>query len=308
MQKKLSRVHIGPRTVKTALAVIISMLIVDSYGASTSRLIFAMLGAMAALEPTFKESVEACLTQIVGVFFGAVAGNLLLALPVSHLVATGIGIVLIITLYNVLHIRFSPSLPCLILVTICTTPDIQPLSYAAGRIWDTAIGLGVGLLINTLIFPYDNSKQIRSTVVSLDRELIHFLEDMFDGDDVLPDSEEMSRKIDIMAHQLKIFSNQRLLLRLNQQRRELASFQACQGKARELVAQMEVLSRMGCPGRLDDENRRRLKACGANIRDQRPLDSVLERDVVTNYHVSQLLTLRRELLDSLGKSGSDPRQ
>ena len=64
---------------------------------------------------------------------------------------------------------------------------------------------------------------------------------------------------------------------------------------------MEVLSRMDVPGRLNEENRRRLNACGANIRDERPLNSVLERDEVTNYHVAQILKLRRELLEALGK-------
>ena len=83
------------------------------------------------------------------------------------------------------------------------------------------------------------------------------------------------------------------------QQEELETFRLCENKARELVARMEVLSQMGRPGRLDGENRRRLLACGANIRDQRPLDSVLERDVVTNYHVRQILKLRRELLDAL---------
>ena len=77
MEKKRSRVHIGLRTIKTVVAVIISMIIVDFYGATTSKLIFAMLGAMAAVQPTFKESADSCITQIVGVLFGAVAGVLL---------------------------------------------------------------------------------------------------------------------------------------------------------------------------------------------------------------------------------------
>lgn len=301
MLRKPAKIHIGLRTIKTAAAVILSMIIVDSYGATTSKLIFAMLGAMAAVQPTFNESLESCLTQIVGVLFGAAAGVLLLAFPLSPLLATGIGIILVITLYNAFHIRFSPSLPCFIVVTLCTTPDIQPMSYALGRIWDSAIGLGVGMLINTLIFPYDNSRQIRSTVESLDREVILFLEDMFDGDDVLPDPEIMTQKMDGMARQLDIFANQRLLLHMNRQYKELESFKVCKGKAQELLAQMEVLYRMGHPGRLSEDNRRRLNACGAKIKDPRPLDSVLERDVITNYHVSQILTLRRELLEALRK-------
>ena len=120
------RVRIGLRTIKTAAAVILSMLIVDSMGLSSSKMIFAMLGAMASMENTFKASVEACLTQMVGLSFGAVMGLLLLASPIPPLIDAGIGIVLIITLYNQFRIRYSPALPCLMMVTLCTASDIVP--------------------------------------------------------------------------------------------------------------------------------------------------------------------------------------
>ena len=48
----------------------------------------------------------------------------------------------------------------------------------------------------------------------------------------------------------------------------------------------------------------RLKACGAVISDPRDLDSVMEGDIVTNYHVQQILILRRELLEVLGTKKS----
>lgn len=299
MQIRHVKIQVGPRIIKTAAAVVISMIIVDFYGATTSKLIFAMLGAMAAVQPTFRDSVESCLTQIVGVLFGAVAGVLLLLLPVHYLVATAIGLVLVITLYNAFHIRFSPSLSCFMVVMICTTPDIQPMAYAFGRIWDTAIGLGVGMLINTLIFPYDNSRQIRATAESLDRELILFLEDMFDGDDILPGAEKMTSKIDDMAAQLRIFANQRLIMKMKRQKQELEAFKRCEGKARQLVAHMEVLCRLEKPGRLSMENRCRLGSCDAVVRDEREPDVVDELDVVTNYHVAQILSLREELLEAL---------
>lgn len=301
MSKHRIRMPFGLRTLKTAIAVIAAMVVVDFYGATTSKLIFAMLGAMTAVQPTFKESWEASIAQIVGVLFGAVAGIGLLALPLPPLVLTGIGIILVITLYNALRIRFSPSLPCFIVVMLCVSPDVVPLEYALGRIWDTAIGLFIGLLINTLIFPYDNSRQIRSTAESLDKELIRFLEDMFDGDESLPDAREMAARIDTMRSQLTLFSHQKLFLNLRRQKQQLERFQLCEQKARELVARMEVLCSMGRPGRLTEQSRRRLESCGAVIRDHRPLDAVMERDVVTNYHVTQILRLRRELLDTLKK-------
>lgn len=297
MKPRHFHIPIGLRTVKTAAAVIIAMVIVDAYGATTSKIIFAMLGAMAAVQPTFTESLESCLTQIVGVLFGAAVGVLLMALQLPPLVATGIGIVLTIAVYNALRIHYSPSLACLIVVTLCTTEGIAPFTYAVTRIWDTAIGLGVGMAINTLIFPYDNSNQIRILMESLDQELLRFLENLFDGDDVIPESAAMTRKIDDMARQLKIFRNQKLVLRLRRQKQQLEQFRLCEGKARELLARMEVLSRAGRPGRLNDENRQRLKSCGAAIRDNRPYKNPQERDIVTNYHVRQILTLRKEILE-----------
>lgn len=300
MPRKILHAHIGMRTIKTAVSVLIAMAIVDQFGATAEKLIFAMLGAMSAVQPTFRASIEVCLTQIVGVICGALAGVLLLTLPIGQLTATGIGIVLILSAYNLFHSRLSPSLPCFVLVTLCTTPGIAPISYGLGRIWDTAIGLGVGLLINTLVCPYDNSRTIRSAIESLDRAMIAFLEDMFDGDGVLPDAAGIEKKLENMVNQLDIFADQRLVLHLRRQKRELEEFRTCERKARELTVQMAALVRMGPPGRLNEENRRRLAACGAEIRDRRPLDSVMELDVVTNYHVRQILTLRRELLEALG--------
>ena len=299
MQKKHSRFHIGLRTVKTAAAVVVAMVAVELYGATTSRLIFAMLGAMAAVQPTFQESWESCVTQTVGVLFGAAVSVLLLTFPIHPLVAVGIGMILVITLYNAMRVRFSPSLPCFIVVTLCVTPDVQPILYAAGRIWDTAIGLGVGMVINSLIFPYDNRKQIHFTMESLDRELIAFPEEMFDGDNVLPDPEGAARKIEDMDKQLKIFAGQKLYMRPSSQRKELAAYREYEDKARQLISHMNVLRDMEHLGKLSGESRRKLKECGAVIRDRHGIVEWTDRDVVTNYHVEQLLRLRAELLEAM---------
>ncbi len=296
---KFPKLHIGWRTVKTSLAVIASMFLIEILGTTDSRIIFAMLGAMDAVQPTFKESVEAILSQVIGMVFGTLCSVLLCALPLPPLVAVGIGIILIITLYNLLNIRFSPGLPIFVLVLACTAADVEPFSYALGRMWDTAIGLAVGMAINMLVAPYDNSRQIRAIAWSLDKELLRFLEEYFDGDDILPESKQMRREIDTLERQLRLFANQKLLLRLRQQNEELAIFQACEKKAQALISHMEVLSTLEAPGRLNDENRRKLEGCGADIRDQRPLVRPTEQDAVTNYHVAQLLKRRQELLEVL---------
>ena len=168
---KRQQVHIGLRTIKTAAAVLLAMVIAGRFGGTGDKLIFAMLGAMAVIEPTFQASLEACLAQITGVSVGALISLLLIALPISGFTAVGIGIIAIIVLYNCFRRRMSPSLPCFIMVMICMSGNMDPIRYALGRIWDTAIGLSVGMAINMLVFPYDNSRKIRETVAGLDRDL-----------------------------------------------------------------------------------------------------------------------------------------
>lgn len=308
MKKRSSKFKIGLRTIKTAAAVVISMAVVNIYGATTSKLVFAMLGAMAAMQPTFKESFESCLTQFLGVFFGALVSVVLIMTPIHPLVAAGIGIIIVITSYNAARIDFSPSLACLIVVTLCTTPEIQPFDYALGRFWDTAIGLGVGMLINTLVFPYDNSRRILDTVKSLEKELIHFLEDMFDGDEHIPDTERAFMTIDNMKLQLETFSNQRRLLHPHRHRQYYETYLSYEQKARQIVAHMEVLCQMDSPGILNEKNIKCLQAAGAAIQEKQPHPSLpnteTEKNIITNYHVSELLTLRKELLTALKGAGT----
>lgn len=301
MRNRFTRIHIGLRTAKTTAAIIISMSLVHFYGTTDSKYIFAMLGAMAAMEHTFQESLEACLTQFVGVLFGAVVSLVLLMLPVHSVVQCAIGILLTITLYNTLHIRFSPSLPCMLIVIMCTSSGIHPIPYAISRFWDTAIGLTIGMAINTLVFPYDNSRRIRATVESLDKEVIAFLEEIFDGDSILPDPEIMVRKIDELEQQLQIFSKQKFLMHARRQSEKLQKFKLCRANARELVSHMEVLCHLDEPGILNQENRNQLMEAGANIRDERTLELLQEADIVANYHVAQILALRQELLNALKK-------
>ena len=301
MKINYKRIHIGRRTFKTALAVLISLIIVSLYGATTSKMIFAMLGAMGAMEMTFQKSLESCIAQIVGVLFGVFAGVALRSLPIHPLVCVGIGIIFIIVLYNVFQIRFSPTLPCLMIVTICTTADIQPFTYAMGRLWDTFIGLAVGMIINVVVLPYDNSLKIRQAIEYLEKEVIVFLEDMFDGDKEYPDTIKMRKTIDDMGSQLGIYSMQWLPVVAKQDMHKLGVFLRCQNKSRELLAQMEVLHQMEHPGRLDADVKKRLEESGADVRDKRVIDRVEEIDIITNYHVAKILDLRDELIETINE-------
>jgi len=299
MKKRKLRNPIGLRTVKTAAAVLLSMIVVNYFGTTSSKLFFAVLGALAAMQPTFSESLESCIIQIIGVLVGAVAGGVLVVLHVPALIAASVGIVLVIIVCNAFRLSSSAGLACIIVVCMCLDGETRPFTYAFTRIWDTAIGLAIGMAINTLVFPYDNSRRIRQLVESMEQDVLRFLEDVFDGDEQLPDPQVLGEKVRDLERQLTIFRSQKLVLKLGRQKKDLHTYRICEEKSRELLARLQILSVVGKPGRLNEENRQRLKHAGADIRDKRPLKNPQERDTVTNYHVRQILQLREEILEIL---------
>ena len=242
----LKKFPIGMRTMKTALAVTLALMAVEYYGASPAKVVFATIGAISAVGPTFTASLLACMTQICGVSVGALLALVLLALPIPPIVGVGIGIMVIITSYHHLKLKLVPVLPCLVLVNVCLNPEVQAISYSLGRIWDTAIGLAIGMLVNTLIFPYDNSRKIRRMMEGLDGDLIRILEDLFDGDEHLPQADDLEQKIHALGEQLALFSQQRLLRR-KRQKREIQRLFTCEDTAQALLVELAALCAM--PGR-----------------------------------------------------------
>lgn len=298
MKINYKRIHIGRRTLKSAIAVILALIVVSMFGttSASSRMVFAMLGAMSAMENTFMQSLEACLAQFIGMILGAIVAMGLSFVPIHSVLTVGIGVVVIIVIYNVLGIDYSPNLPCLVVVMSCMNAEVFPFEYALGRLWDTAIGLGIGMTINILVLPYDNSLKIRQTIEYLEKEVIAFLEDMFDGDNEYPDTQKMRVCIDDMGGQLGIYSKQWIPFHVKNDKRKLDIFLKCESKSRELLAQMEVLHQMEHPGRLDAEIKKRIENCGAQIRDKREILRYEEVDIITNYHVNKIMDLREELI------------
>ena len=103
MRKKIRNIHspVGWRTVKTAAAVAISILMVERYGTSADELLFGVMGAFSAMEPTFKASVRGCIAQITGVIIGVILSLVMGAVEVPGVVAAGIGIILIMAVYQI---------------------------------------------------------------------------------------------------------------------------------------------------------------------------------------------------------------
>ena len=172
---KLHPVHIGMRTVKTTVAVMLCIVIFPLLTILSKRLpdnpapifrilrfllyrespIFACIASIIIMQPTVEKSLKLGSSRIVGTIVGGVVGLIftfiITVLPYKGLpiILVGIGLVLIITLFNVLGSPKSTSIALVTFLIIMINIDSRdPMLYAVNRIIDTSIGVFIAVFIN----------------------------------------------------------------------------------------------------------------------------------------------------------------
>lgn len=291
------RFRIGLRTVKTALAVIISLFITSLFGEVT---IFPALSSIAVMSRTFDEGLLECRNQAVGICIGGLFGCLTAILfPDPPIWGIGIGILFIMAACSSLKVVFSCSLSCAIFIVACMTEPEQVIPNTLIRLYQTAIGLSVGLLINYTIIPYNNSKKI----YSLMEDLLNDLPDVLNRRVILglyPDLTPMDTQIDRLHYEMTIYRHQRFIRR-QAHRNEYSYMSGCLQLAERIHQEITVLCQMDAIGVPDADNNRQLRAIGLEIPESGfAMCSKNDKDhIVTNYHLHMLLQARLFLIDLL---------
>ncbi len=172
--KTKTKFHLfGLRVIKTALAVTLSVMLVRQFVTDSLSVFYAAFGALIAMDTTFSKSLMQGLTQLVGVLAGTVFGyvSVLLFPGATPAWLAGLGVLLLIVLCISMKLPFTASLSCIIFLSACLTPTDDILRDSLFRLRDTSVGVGIALLVNVTIRPYNNKKRILSLLTQL-RELL----------------------------------------------------------------------------------------------------------------------------------------
>lgn len=156
-QKNVSRLHIGQRNVKTALAAALCALLYYFFGEDPT---FACIGAIFGMGSDMSNSRLSGGNRFFGTIIGGVLGMLLFRLYICfypdgsrrHLLMTlvvFVGIVVLIVASQLL--RCPGAIPpggVVLCIILFNTPVDSYVSYPINRMIDTGIGVAVALLIN----------------------------------------------------------------------------------------------------------------------------------------------------------------
>lgn len=284
------RFRLGLRTVKTALAVIISLFISSQFGDIS---IFSALAAISVMSRTFDEGLQECRNQTVGIFIGGLFGCITaLLFPDPPIWGIGLGTLLIIFACSSFHVVFSCSLSCAIFIAACVTERELVIPNTLLRLVHTAIGLVVGLLINYLIVPYNNSRQIYRLMEELLSELPACL-DQCVLQQLYPDLRPLDLKLERLHYEMTIYRHQRFLRR-RQHREEYIYMCGCVQLAERIHQELTLLCSMDQTGVPEQDTLLRLQELGLELPEGglQAHGCTGEDSIVTSYHLKKLLDAR----------------
>lgn len=293
--------HIGLRTVKTGLAVILALLL-DSLR-PTPIPIFAAIGAIVVMSRTLSDAITAATTQLAGITCGALAGCLFtLLFPNDRYIAIGLGLILLIPICQPLRIGFAVPLTCIVFVSVCLYDPARgtPVAYAINRFLDTSIGLATGFVINAVLKPYNNHSLILrlfdeylAAYLSALRELLlsgHY--------PVLAPFESKLRRL---YDEIHIFSEQPFPYR-KERKAESAYLLGCYQLAEKMYMALSALCGMDTLGVPNEKSCKRLAALGMEPPAPDPVSQLDEDSIVLNYHLNTLLDARSYLIELLSSA------
>ena len=162
---------VGQRILKTAAAVFLCMLLYklrkNSWTATES-----VVAVIICMQPYTRDSIKTAISRLIGTLIGAIWGLLFLCIIrlfpglenhqiiIYALIALGV----IIVLYSAVLIRQSESAALCAMVflwiAICFPEMDNPLMISIDRLIDTAIGIGVALIVNVIHLPRKKNQNL----------------------------------------------------------------------------------------------------------------------------------------------------
>lgn len=170
LKTKISKLPIvGLRTIKTALSVVICLVlyefVINKFSASQDALT-ACIAAVISMKDTIENSVKYGSFRLIGTGIGGAIGivSLWVSIHIFHdnfrLLFTAAGIILVIYICNLIEKNEAVTIACVVYLIIMVSSDVgNPYMYALYRILDTAIGIIVSVAVNKY-FSIRKSKKI----------------------------------------------------------------------------------------------------------------------------------------------------
>ncbi|UUX34145.1 FUSC family protein [Fundicoccus culcitae] len=159
---KLRTVKIGPRIIKTGLAVSISILLA-TYLLPNSTGGLAGIAATLSTMPSVRKSYETLISRTTSFAIGGIISIIMIYIfdytPIPPYISVGIATVLTIAVLTAINLNDMIGLAVVTVIVIMLSDDPNYVGVAINRVLETLIGVVVSFIINWLVYPprYDSN-------------------------------------------------------------------------------------------------------------------------------------------------------
>ncbi|SHH02071.1 Aromatic acid exporter family member 1 [Tepidibacter thalassicus DSM 15285] len=191
------------RNIKTAIAVSLSIAV--SKFLDMEYPFYAAIAAIISMQNSVIESFKVGRNRMLGTILGAIVGLVFYAINPTSTVLSGIGIIVIIYICNLLRWNKSVTIAGIVFCVIMTNLDGRdPVFYALNRVFDTLLGITVAVLVNYFIAPLNSLERILKECDETVKNLISIVKYKI-IDDIDVDLKEFYNKVSNLERDLKEF-------------------------------------------------------------------------------------------------------
>lgn len=281
---------IGMRNIKTAIAVFLCVSISKIF--KMQYPFYSAIATVIAMQSSVTESFNAGKVRMLGTFVGALVGLIFSLIYPNSEILCGLGIVAIIYFCNILKLKKSVTISCIVFIAIMTNlKGENPLLYSTSRCVDTFLGIAIAVIVNYLIVPPKHISKILSNLNQvIDNIFIMAGTIICNNEQIHP--EELHEYILNLEANLKIYTQE---IRLNKKE----AFQI--GKIKDMVKQfhkvyhhLSFINSIEGSKQFNNENLIGLNKL-YNHKIEQPRYENNDKNIIFNYHTNEIIKILNEL-------------
>lgn len=278
--------YVGLRTIKTGIAVWLSISIASLLGLDSP--FYAAIAAIIAMEKTTIQSFENGKNRILGTLVGALIGLVCASFMPQNALVCGIGIIILICACNLMKLQKSITVGGVVLIGIMINLDGKtPLYYSINRTIDTLMGICIALIVNHVLFPYDNITRIEYKLNEILQNLMSQIQVYITSAQPIQ-SGKVYQTLDKLEEELIVYKNH---IHLQKKAGIREHLEQKINQIRGIYMHIEMLSQGIGKYNINSHNQEGIHQLGLAIHPTfHDLDKVyLEEHTVYNYHLSKII-------------------
>lgn len=280
---------IGMRTIKTAIAVSLSIFIAQTLKLQSP--FFVGIAAIISMKASVSESLSIGKDRMLGTVFGAIVAIIFSYIAPTNVISIGIGIVIIIYICNLLGWGKAIQISTMVfLVILLNYTEGSRINYAIYRTMDTLIGLIIGTLINYFFVPPDTYYEnlLKKSIGDMYHKLKDVLENLIWNKEKTS-LDELKKHLLTMEEDYKIL-NKDSKLKIRKQKEistSKSSFEKAINSIENIYSHLTILFHMEKTSPLYENNKNSLeKLFRRKLEEETILDQMA---IIYNYHIRKIL-------------------